>query len=160
MKFFKLVALICTFGLVVGSGVAFGEGKGMSKTYFSVEGIQFYNPCTGEEIQLFGENMLLYRFEYDANGSEHLVFMWKMHTAGAVGLSTGTIYKAVGLNVGEKSYITPDETGHYYFTSRFGYVSRGPMPNWFQSDLVKIVVNANGEFVIFDVQSRQIECRG
>ena len=160
MKFFKIVALVCAMGLVIASGSAFGEGKGMTKTYFSVEGIQFDNPCTGERMQLFGENMLLSRLEYDANGSEHLVFMWKMHTAGAVGLSTGTIYKAVSLNFSEKSYITPDATGNYSFTSHFGYVSQGPLPNWFQTQLNKFVVNANGDLVVADIQPLEIECRG
>ena len=160
MKFFKIVAVIGSLGLILASGAALGGGKGMTKTYISVEGLQFENPCTGEMIQLFGENMLLYRLEYDANGAEHLIFMWKMHTAGAIGLSTGTIYKAVGLNYGERSYITPDNTGHYYFTSRFGYVSHGPMPNWFQSLLWKIVVNANGDVVVDDTQLLEVECRG
>ena len=160
MKFFKIVALVCTMGLVIGSGTAFGEGKGMTKTSFSVEGLQFDNPCTGERMQLFGENMLLSRLEYDANGSEHLVVMWKMHTIGAVGLTTGTIYKAVGLNQGTKSYITPDVTGNYYFTSRFAYVSRDSLPNWFQSEHFRLVINANGVLVVENIQSREIECRG
>ena len=160
MRFSKIFVLVFLSALVFASGSAVGEGKGMSKILVNYDGIQFSNPCTGEMIELFGENMIVFRLEYDANGSEHMVYRWKMHTMGAIGLSSGTIYKAVGLNYGEKSYITPDFTGNYYMSSHFGYISRNSLPNWFQKEHFKIVINAKGDWVIEDILPREIECRG
>ena len=158
MAIFGKFAIGFLFALVaVFSGVAHAD-QGMSRAVVPIN-MQFENPCTGEMMQTFGSIQILSKTFTGEDGRLHINFKQQMHTLGAVGLDTGTVYKAVGRNQSEQFNGFLFESGAYRFVSRFGYVSHGSEPNWFKTILFHVVANANGDILFDRATLIEVDCR-
>ena len=131
MTFRRIATVLISIILATMTGSAIADGQGATRTLIPLN-LTFANPCTGEMMQTHGSILMLTRSSIDGNGTMHGIFRQSMHDLKAVGLDTGIIYKAVGTNFSTKTVQTVDGTGTFMLASRFGYVSQGPTPNWFQ----------------------------
>jgi len=149
---------VCTFVFAAFFSVAANSGNGMSRTVVPIDAT-FYNQCTNEMMQTFGSIQILSKTFMGEDGRLHINFKQQMHTLGAVGLDTGTVYKAVGRNQSEQFNGFLLESGAYRFVSRFGYVSHGSEPNWFKTILFHVVANANGDILFDRATLIEVDCR-
>ena len=116
-----------------------------------------YSDCAGEEIHFNGEFHVSAHTTIDENGGFHATFVGNDHNVTAIGLSTGAIYRRVGV-----THVSDNFTGQLpyqtTYTNSFSFIGRGVAANTLEIDVVRLHIDATGtSTVIFE--NRILECK-
>lgn len=116
-----------------------------------------YSDCAGEDIHFTGEFHVAAHTTLDENGGFHATFVGNDHHVTAVGLSTGAIYRRVGVTHSSDNFSgqLPYQTS---YTNAFSFIGRGVAANTLEIDIVRLSINENGASTII-FENRILECK-
>ena len=116
-----------------------------------------YSACAGEAIHFTGEFHVNAHTTLDANGGFHATFVGNDHHVTAVGLSTGAIYRRVGVTHSSDNFSgqLPYQTT---YTNSFSFIGRGVAANTLEIDIVRLHIDENGASTII-FENRILECK-
>lgn len=116
-----------------------------------------YSDCAGEDIHFTGEFHVAAHTVMDENGGFHATFVGNDHNVRAVGLSTGAIYRRVGVTHFSDNFSgqLPYQTS---YTNSFSFIGRGVAANTLEIDIVRLHIDENGTSTIV-FENRILECK-
>jgi hypothetical protein len=116
-----------------------------------------YSDCAGEAIHFTGEFHVAAHTTMDANGGFHATFVGNDHNVRAVGLSTGAIYRRVGVTHVSDNFSgqLPYQTS---YTNSFSFIGRGVAANTLEIDIVRLHIDETGASTIV-FENRILECK-
>ncbi|MCE7989551.1 MAG: hypothetical protein DYG89_51020 [Caldilinea sp. CFX5] len=116
-----------------------------------------YSDCAGEAIHFTGAFHVAAHTTMDENGGFHTTFVGNDHNVTAVGLSTGAIYRRVGVTHVSDNFSgqLPYQTS---YTNSFSFIGRGMAANTLEIDIVRLHIDENGVSTIV-FENRILECK-
>lgn len=116
-----------------------------------------YLDCAGEVSHFTGEFHIAAHTTLDGNGGFHATFVSNDHNVTAVGLSTGAIYRRVGVTHSSDNFSgqLPYQTS---YANCFSFNGRGVAANTLEIDIVRLHINENGASTII-FENRILECK-
>jgi hypothetical protein len=116
-----------------------------------------YSDCAGEPIHFTGAFHVSEHTTIDENGGFHFTFVANDHNVTAVGLSTGTAYRRVGV-----THISDNFSGQLpyqrTYTNSFSFIGKGVAKNTLEIDIVRLSIDENGEATII-FENRILACK-
>lgn len=116
-----------------------------------------YSDCAGEAIHFTGEFHVAAQTTLDETGGFHTTFVGNDHNVRAVGLSTGAIYRRVGVTHSSDNFSgqLPYQTS---YTNSFSFIGRGMAANTLEIDIVRLHIDETGASTIV-FENRILECK-
>lgn len=116
-----------------------------------------YSDCAGEPIHFVGEFHVTEQTTIDKNGGFHNTFVGNDHNVSAIGLSTGNLYRRVGVTHTSLK-LTGELPYEMTYTNSFSFIGRGMAANTLEIDIVRLTIDENGESTI-TFENRILECK-
>jgi hypothetical protein len=111
----------------------------------------------GEAIHLTGTLLTEFSFTESSSGNVEVGFHFNPQGITGVGLTTGAIYHATGETLGTTTIRTKKGGISDTFVNNFKIIGEGSAPNFLQTDVIHLTVNAKGE-VTASVEQSTIRC--
>lgn len=116
-----------------------------------------YSDCAGEPLHFVGEFHVIERTTIDENGGFHSTFVGNDHNVSAIGLSTGNLYRRVGVTHTSLK-LTGELPYEMTYTNSFSFIGRGMAANTLEIDVVRLNIHENGASTI-TFENRILECK-
>lgn len=110
----------------------------------------------GEAIHLSGTLLAQFTFTEGPSGNVEVGFHFNPQGITGVGLTTGATYHATGETLGTTT-IKANGGFSDTFVNNFKIIGEGSAPNFLQTDVIHVTINANGE-VTASVERSTIRC--
>src|SRR5262249_6054151 len=128
------------------------------KTCFPINGVLFFDSCTGEWIFVTGQDCVDFYIHTDASGGQHVTYRETIEGSG-VGMTSGTQYEISEVSNGTENLNDNNLQHEFIAVFHLNLISKGSMPNERIKATTHFTVDANGNVTVDRVDLSD-DCRG